>query len=295
MLKLLNERRRWLVTSLGPLVFFLLVFTLLPLLNMFFMSFFNVVWKGTGYVYEFIGFQNYLALPTDKFFVPGLKNTVVFAIIGVAIQMVLGFAMAFFVTKIRRGKAVFISLFLIPVLLPPIVIGSVWRLLYGYDFGIINYLLGFLGILPLDWLGSHALAFTSIVIVDVWHWTPFVFLLLLAGLESIPEDVYEAGRVDGVSALQELWYITLPLMIPTLLVTMIFRMITAFKVFDEIYLLTSGGPGTSTEVISFSIYKTFFQADNMGLGSAMSVVSLLLVSSLTILALAAFRNRAARD
>jgi multiple sugar transport system permease protein len=118
-----------------------------------------------------------------------------------------------------------------------------------------------------------------------------VFLLLLAGLEAIPQEIYEAGKVDGVNAFQELIHITLPLMIPTLLVTMIFRMITAFKVFDEIYLLTSGGPGTATEVISFSIYKTFFQADNMGLGSVMSVVSLLVVTLLTILALAVFRNR----
>lgn len=288
---LMNEHRRWLFISLGPLVFFLLVFTLLPLINVFYMSFFDVVWEDTRYAYSFAGLDNYRALPDDKFFVPGLKNTFVFSVIGVSIQMVLGFLIAFFVTKIKRGKTFFISLFLIPVLLPPIVIGSVWRLLYGYDFGIINYLLGFLGILPLDWLGSHSLAFTSIIIVDVWHWTPFIFLLLLAGLESIPQDVYEAGRVDGVSAFQELRYITLPLMIPTLLVTMIFRMITSFKVFDEIYLLTSGGPGTSTEVISFSIYKTFFQSDNLGLGSAMSVVALLLVTFLTILALAAFRNR----
>ena len=291
----LNEHRRWLITSLGPLVFFLVVFTLLPLLNVFFMSFFDVEWQDTAYTYNFVGFNNYIALPADKFFLPGLKNTFFFAIIGVTVQMVLGFFMALFVTKIRRGKTFFISLFLVPVLLPPIVIGSVWRLLYGYDFGIINYVLSIFGIFPLDWLGSHALAFTSIIIVDVWHWTPFVFLLLLAGLESIPEDVYEAGRVDGVSAWQELLFITLPLMIPTLLVTMIFRMITAFKVFDEIYLLTSGGPGTSTEVISFSIYKTFFQSDNMGLGSAMSVVSLLLVTFLTILALAAFRRRGASD
>lgn len=292
---LLNEKRRWYFISLAPLLLFLFLFTLLPLLNIFYMSFFNITWKDAAYHYEFIGLENYINLPDDKFYLPGLKNTFLFAIIGVAIQMVLGFLMALFVTKIRRGKGFFISLFLIPVLLPPIVIGSVWRLLYGYDFGIINYLLGFLGIMPLDWLGSHTLAFTSIIIVDVWHWTPFVFLLLLAGLEAIPQEVYEAAKVDGVKPFQELIYITLPMMIPTLLVTMIFRMITAFKVFDEIYLLTSGGPGTSTEVISFSIYKTFFQSDNMGLGSVMSVVSLFVVTLLTILALALLRNRGAND
>ena len=290
-----NEKNRWYLYSLSPLILFLLIFTLIPLINIFYMSFFNIAWEGTQYQYEFIGLKNYLELPDNKFYFDGLKNTFLFALIGVPIQMVLGFLMALFVTKIKRGKAFFISIFLIPVLLPPIVIGSVWRLLYGYDFGIINYLLSFLNVMPLDWLGSPNLAFSSIIIVDVWHWTPFVFLLLLAGLESIPQDVFEAGKVDGVSAWQELWHITLPLMIPTILVTMIFRMITAFKVFDEIYLLTSGGPGTSTEVISFSIYETFFEADKMGLGSVMSVVSLLVVTLLTILAMAALRNRRPND
>lgn len=294
MSKLSREDRRWYICSLTPLLFFLLFFTLLPLLNIFYMSFFSIRWEDAQYSYEFIGLKNYLELPDNKFYLPGLKNTFLFAVIGVTIQMVLGFLLALFVSKIKRGKAFFISLFLIPVLLPPIVIGSVWRLLYGYDFGIINYLLGFLGIMPLDWLGSHSLAFTSIIIVDVWHWTPFVFLLLLAGLESIPQDVYEAARVDGVSPLQEVVRITITLMLPTILVTMVFRMITAFKVFDEIYLLTSGGPGTSTEVISFSIYKTFFQSDDMGLGSVMSVVSLLVVTFLTILAMAALQRRASR-
>ncbi len=288
---LFSEDRRWYIYSLLPLALILILFTLVPLANIFYMSLFDVQWKGTGYQYDFIGLENYRKLPDDKFYIPGLKNTFMFAIIGVSVQMVLGFLCALFVTKINRGKAFFISLFLVPVLLPPIVIGSVWRLLYGFDFGIINYLLGFLGIMPLDWLGSPKLAFISIVIVDVWHWTPFVFLLLLAGLESIPQDVYEAGRVDGASTLQELWYITLPLMLPTILVAMVFRMITAFKVFDEIYLLTSGGPGTATEVISFSIYKTFFQSDNLGLGSVMSVVSLFVVGLLTVLALAILRNR----
>lgn len=291
MKKLFGEQNRWYVYSLSPLALFLIFFTLLPLINIFYMSFYDIEWKGAQYSYEFIGLKNYLDLPGDKFYFPGLKNTFWFAIIGVSIQMVLGFLCALFVTKVKRGKAFFISLFLIPVLLPPIVIGSVWRLLYGFDFGIINYLLSFLGVMPLDWLGSPKLAFTSIVIVDIWHWTPFVFLLLLAGLESIPQEVYEAGKVDGASALQELVHITIPLMLPTILVTMVFRMITAFKVFDEIYLLTSGGPGTATEVISFSIYKTFFQSDNMGLGSVMSVVSLFVVGLLTVLALAALRNR----
>ncbi len=229
---LLTEEGRWRLLSLAPVVIMLVVLTVIPLFGIFMMSFMHVEWADGGYTFDFVGLENYVALPDDKFYLPGLKNTFAFAVIGVSVQMVLGFLMALFVTKIRRFRGLFISLFLIPILLPPIVIGSVWRLLYGYDFGIINYLLGYAGVMPLDWLGSPTLAFTSIVIVDVWHWTPFVFLLLLAGLESLPRDVYEAAHVDGATPLQGLIFITLPLMVPTLLVTMIFRMITAFKVFD---------------------------------------------------------------
>ena len=280
----------WKIYSLLPIIIILIVLTLIPLVNIFYNSFFDIRWDDGGYVYTFIGLQNYLELPHNKFYFPGLKNTVKLAFIGVFFQMVFGFLIALGISKIKRGKSFFVSLFLLPILLPPIVIGSIWRLMYGFDFGIFNYLLAFFGVYPLDWLGNSTLAFTSIVILDVWHWTPFVVLLLLAGLESLPTDVYEAGRVDGTSGWSEVVHITIPLMIPTIIVTMVFRFILSFKVFDEIYLLTQGGPGTATEVISFSIYETFFDSDNMGLGSVMSVVSLFVISLLIIVVLNIIRR-----
>ena len=280
----------WKIYSLLPIIIILIVLTLIPLVNIFYNSFFDIRWDDGGYVYTFIGLQNYLELPHNKFYFPGLKNTVKLAFIGVFFQMLFGFLIALGISKIKRGKSFFVSLFLLPILLPPIVIGSIWRLMYGFDFGIFNYLLAFFGVYPLDWLGNSTLAFTSIVILDVWHWTPFVVLLLLAGLESLPTDVYEAGRVDGTSGWSEVVHITIPLMIPTIIVTMVFRFILSFKVFDEIYLLTQGGPGTATEVISFSIYETFFDSDNMGLGSVMSVVSLFVISLLIIVVLNIIRR-----
>ena len=280
----------WKIYSLLPIIIILIVLTLIPLVNIFYNSFFDIRWDDGGYVYTFIGLQNYLELPHNKFYFPGLKNTVKLAFIGVFFQMLFGFLIALGISKIKRGKSFFVSLFLLPILLPPIVIGSIWRLMYGFDFGIFNYLLAFFGVYPLDWLGNSTLAFTSIVILDVWHWTPFVVLLLLAGLESLPTDVYEAGRVDGTSGWSEIVHITFPLMIPTIIVTMVFRFILSFKVFDEIYLLTQGGPGTATEVISFSIYETFFDSDNMGLGSVMSVVSLFVISLLIIVVLNIIRR-----
>jgi multiple sugar transport system permease protein len=148
--------------------------------------------------------------------------------------------------------------------------------------------------MPQDWLGSADTALLSVILVDIWHWTPFCFLLFLAGLESLPQDVFEAARMDGAGPWQELRYVTLPLMIPTLAVTFAFRLVLAFKVFDEVYLLTSGGPGTATEVVSFTLYQRFFTEDKAGYGSAMSVAVIFLVSLLLVVALSTRRNSGGR-
>ena len=128
------------------------------------------------------------------------------------------------------------------------------------------------------------------IFVDIWHWTPFCFLLFLAGLQSLPQDVYEAAKIDGASGWQELAYVTLPMMLPTIMVTFAFRLVLAFKVFDEVYLLTGGGPGTSTQVISFTLYQRFFREDRAGYGSAMSVAMIFMIC---ILLSAAFAARGA--
>jgi multiple sugar transport system permease protein len=150
--------------------------------------------------------------------------------------------------------------------------------MYNFDFGIINQAITLLGLGRVDWLGSPNLALLSVIIVDVWHWTPFSFLLLLAAIESLPAEVSEAAKIDGASTWQELWTITLPLLWPAIFVTFAFRAVIAFKVFDEIYLLTGGGPGTATEVISFTIYQRFFVQDDSGYGAAMSVALIFVIS-----------------
>jgi len=163
--------------------------------------------------------------------------------------------------------------------------------MYNPDFGIINQALTAIGLPGRDWLGDGALAFPSVIVVDIWHWTPFVFLLLLAGIEALPQDTYEAARVDGASAWQELRYVTLPMMLPTMAVTLIFRLVVSFKVFDEVYLLTGGGPGTATEVVSFTIFRRFFTEDRAGYGSAISVIVLFLLALVIVLAIAPARRR----
>ncbi|MBB6469843.1 multiple sugar transport system permease protein [Aminobacter lissarensis] len=288
-----DGQRLWRWLTFGPALAMMVALTVLPIANLFLTSFQNVTWADGKPTRTWAGLTHYEALFSDQLFSAGLWNTLVFAFAAVAGQMVLGFAMALAVSKITHGRVFYRAIFILPILIPGIVIGAIWKLMLNFDFGLINKALGLVGLMPHDWLGSSETALLSVIIVDIWHWTPFCFLLFLAGLETLPQDVFEAAKMDGASAWQELWYITLPLMIPTIIVTFAFRLVLAFKVFDEVYLLTSGGPGTSTEVLSFTLYQRFFTEDKAGYGSAMSVAVIFLVALLLVIALSARRRTGA--
>lgn len=282
---------RWLTFSPALVMMFLL--SVLPLLNLVALSFFEVSWAGGAATWTPVGLRHYAALPDDALFRAGMANTTVFALAAVAGQMVIGFALALLCTRISRGRTLYRAIFILPILIPGIVVGAIWKLMLNYDFGLVNQGLALFGVWPHDWLGSPATALLSVIVVDIWHWTPFCFLLFLAGLESLPRDVYEATKMDGATFWQELVYVTLPLMLPTILVTFAFRLVLAFKVFDEVYLLTSGGPGTATEVVSFTLYQRFFTEDRVGYGAAMSVAVIFFICILLVFALAARRRTGA--
>ncbi len=286
-----GDAARWRHYTLAPAVAVYLALTLLPIANLLVMSVHDIRWEQGAAQWSFAGLKHFAALGRDQLFRDGLANTALFAVSAVSAEMVLGFFLALFASRVVRARVLYRAVFLLPILIPGIVIGAIWKLAYNPDFGIINQVLGLVGLPGKDWLGEKTLAFASVVVVDIWHWTPFVFLLLLAALESLPQDVYEAARIDGASAWQELRYVTLPMMLPAIVVTAVFRLIVSFKVFDEVYLLTGGGPGTATEVLSFTIYRRFFTEDRMGYGSAMSVVVLFLLALAIVLALAAARRR----
>jgi len=271
-------RNAWRWAMIGPAAALFAALAVLPVVELVQMSVHFVRWVRGKPVWNYVGLQQYFDVLNDSLFKAGILNTVVFAVVAVTIQVVLGFALALMTTRIIHGRVFYRSVFLLPILVPGIVIGAIWKLMYNFHFGVINQLTGLVGLPPLDWLGTIETAMGSVIAVDVWHWTPFVFLLMLTGLESLPQDVYEAAKVDGASFWQELTLITLPMMLPTIIVTLVFRMIVAFKVFDEIYLLTGGGPGTSTEVLSFTIYRRFFTEGLTGYGSAMSVMVLFSLS-----------------
>ena len=283
--------RVWRWVTFGPALAMMLAMSVLPLANLFATSFYDVRWTGGSAVWTPVGLTHYQALPDDPLFRAGLRNTAIFALGAVAGQMLLGFFLALLVSRVTKGQVLYRAIFILPILIPGIVIGAIWKLMLNYDFGLVNQALGLLGIGPHDWLGDANTALLSVILVDIWHWTPFCFLLFLAGLESLPQDVFEATKIDGASAWQELIYVTLPMMIPTIVVTFAFRLVLAFKVFDEVYLLTGGGPGTATEVISFTLYQRFFTEDRMGYGAAMAVVVIFVVSLLLVMALSARGRR----
>ena len=288
-----GDDRPWRWATFSPVLLFLLALSVLPLINLVATSFHEVTWSGGSATWLPVGLAHYFSLPDDDLFRAGLFNTVIFAASAVSGQMVLGFGLALLCHRIDRGQLIYRTIFILPILIPGIVIGAIWKLLLNFDFGPVNQLLGVFGMAPHDWLGSSATALASVVVVDIWHWTPFCFLLFLAGLQSLPPDVYEAAQIDGATRWQELRFVTLPLMVPTIVVTFAFRLVLAFKVFDEVYLLTGGGPGTATEVVSFTLYQRFFTEDRAGYGSAMAVAVIFLVSLLLVMALSARRNRGA--
>jgi multiple sugar transport system permease protein len=286
-----SDLRRWRVLTLAPAVAIYLLLALLPIVNLLVMSVHDIRWEEGTARWTFVGLTHFAALPADPLVRAGLVNTILFALFSVAAEMVIGFMLAVLVSRAIAGRGVYRTVFLLPILIPGIVIGAIWKLMYNADFGIINQALTAIGLAGRDWLGDGALAFPSVIVVDVWHWTPFVFLLLLAGIEALPQDTYEAARVDGASAWQELRYVTLPMMLPTIAVTLVFRLVVSFKVFDEVYLLTGGGPGTATEVVSFTIFRRFFTEDRAGYGSAISVIVLFLLALVIVLAIAPVRRR----
>ena len=206
-------------------------------------------------------------------------TTLVFVVGAVALQTVLGFAIAYLISRRERGRGVLTTLFLVPMMLSPVVVGLFWRFMLDAQFGVINSLLGSLGLGQVEWLTRQRLALLSLIVVDTWQWTPFIMLIALAGLTAVPKYLYEAAAIDRASEWFRFRRITLPLVWPLLLIAVMFRAIEAFRLFDLVYILTSGGPGGSTETLSFHVYKVAFLGFNTGRASAYGILMVLVVIS----------------
>ncbi|OHD21542.1 MAG: hypothetical protein A2064_06730 [Spirochaetes bacterium GWB1_66_5] len=226
----------------------------------------------------FVGLQQYVNMFKDSGFYASVSITLLYTCAAVAFEMGIGFALAYVIstTRLRWIRVAF----LLPSIATPVVVGLIWRFHLGFDMGTINWFLSSLGLGRVNWLGGWAAARLSIILVDIWQWTPFAMLIFLAGLESLPVDPYEAAVVDGANSWQILRFLTFPLLLPVTVVILLFRTLDAFKAFDIIYMLTGGGPGNATEVLSYKIWHTAFFQNRIGYSAALSVVAILIATLL---------------
>ena len=267
-----EKNTKWLL--LAPTIFLLLALTVYPLIYAL-IAMLHKTNIRTG-ERTFIGFQNFIEMGTDSFFWNALKNTVIYTGTAVSVEFVLGLALAIFLSTKLAGRNIFRSLFLTPMMLPPIVAAVIFKIIYIPDFGIINWFLGLIGIEGMVWEASANTALLSIILVDIWEWTPFMFLILLAGLQAIPLDPYEAAEVDGATKFQIFRDITFPLLKPAILIALLLRIMDTLRIFDQIFIMTGGGPANATETMSLYIYRHGFRFSNIGYATAMSFVMLIL-------------------
>lgn len=278
-----RTRRHQIWHSVEPFLYiapaFLVLFIILiyPLGYSFWLSFHDWTLYNFRTAIPFVGLQNYIELLTNGEFFHSIGVTLLFMAGAISLEFILGIGLALLLDRDLFGKGLIRSLVLLPMMCTNVVIGLTWRLLLNYQFGIVNYYLGVLGIAPVEWLSNPALAMPSIILVDVWNTTSFVALMILAGLQAMPEEPFEAARIDGASAWQTFRYLTLPLLRPTILVALLWRVIDTFRIFDVVYLLTAGGPARATETVSLYVYRNGFQLFNLGYASAASYVMILIM------------------
>ncbi len=264
---------------MAPAAIVMIVALLYPLLYMIWGSF--RAWDPSQAIgeTEFVGFKNYITLLYDPAFRESLGVTLRFAVAVVSVEMVLGVGLALLLDRNIRGMSILRTLFILPMMIAPVVVGLMWRYMYHPTVGTFNRFLKSIGLDGVDWLGQHALL--SVIIADIWQWTPFIFILALAALQSLPRSALEAARIDGATAWQQIWHIKIPLMMPVLIVTCLLRLIDAFKVLEVILVMTEGGPGLSTEILALRISRTATEFRELGVAAAMSNYLLMLLLILT--------------
>ncbi len=276
------ETHYWVL--LAPLLLFVAVIALYPLAFSFFISFFEYRLTDPSQQRTFVGLANYLNAFKDAQVVKSISNTLIFVAGTVTTEIAIGLGLALLLSAETRLMRFIRSFLLMPMALPPLVVGLIWKSLYNVDFGVIPYYLKSLGLdLGRGPLGEMATAMPAVILVDLWQWSPLLMVIFLAGLKSLPHEPYEAAVVDGATRWQRFWFITLPLLKPTFLVGLLLRTMQSFKVFDIIYATTAGGPGSATTVLNYHIYTVGMTFFHMGNAAALANILLVIVAILSIL------------
>ncbi len=273
-----------------PALIVMIAVLAVPLCYDLLVSFFDksLKYKGLG---NFIGLQNYIADLKNDEFTGSVATTWIFTIGVVSIEFVLGLLIALGLNSLKKGKNLIFTIIIIPMMITPVAVGLIWRLIFHSQLGILNYLLSFFGVEKIAWLGDSRLALPAVMFVDIWQNIPYMVLVLMAGLVTLPRDPFEAAAIDGASRTQSFFRLTLPMMMPTFSVVLLLRAIMSFKTYDLIYVMTRGGPGTVTQVISYTIYNQAYRYLNTGTAASMSIYLVLMIVPIAIVFLWLSRSR----
>jgi len=277
-----------------PAVLVLLLLTIYPFLYLLYVS--SYIWPISPTLPRiFLGFGQFTYLFQDPTFIESLSVTVKLMVVGVTIQISLGTILAILLSTKTRITNYFTLPFMIPVFISPVVVGLIWKFMFNYDLGILNYLFEIVGIGAINWLGTPQNAFWSVVIIDTWQWTPFTTLIIKAGLDTVDPTPIEAATVDGANRFQIFRHVTFPSIAPIFTVALLFRTLDAFKAFDIIYIVTRGGPGGSTYVLGYNIWKTAFYQNQLGLAAAMSVIMIIIATILALILIKIMKKMLERE
>jgi multiple sugar transport system permease protein len=264
----------------APLIITAVVFILIPVIGTVITSLNRDV---TFLPSKFLGLENYQRMLGDPHFWQSVSFTLLFVMVSVSLELFFGMLFALVLNETMPARGLFRVAILIPWAIPIAISGRIWQLIYNYEYGLFNYLIQFFGISnqPVSWLGSSFGAFSSVVIADVWKTTPFMAIIILAGLSTIPRELYKQAMIDGTNFVQRFFNITLPLLRPVIVVALLFRTVDAIRIFDLVYVLTGGGPGGSTTSLSLYAYNYYVSGD-FGYGSAVSVIVFVFAAVLAV-------------
>ena len=273
-----------------PALIVMILVLAIPLGYDILVSFFDksLKYKGLG---DFIGLTNYIADLKNDEFTGSVATTWIFTIGVVLIEFILGLLVALGLNSLGKGKNLIFTIIIIPMMITPVAVGLSWRLMLHSQLGIVNYLLSLIGVGKIDWLGNTSLALPTVMFVDIWQNIPYMVLVLMAGLVTLPREPFEAASIDGATRNQAFFRLTLPMMMPTFSVVLLLRAIMSFKTYDLIYVMTRGGPGTATQLISYTIYNQAYRYLNTGTAASMSIYLVLMIIPIAILFLWLSRSR----
>jgi multiple sugar transport system permease protein len=260
-----------------PALLIIIFVTIFPLIYSIWVSLRQWNISRPWYGNTFVGFKNYLEILTDKNFWNSVKVTVLFVLFSVSIEFVIAMGLALILYKEIKGKNIIRALIIIPMIVCPSVVALIWKYILNDTFGILSIVVKYVGFKNMHWYGDIRTALATMVLIDVWEWTPFMFVILLSGLASLPVTIFEAAKIDGANNRQLFRLITVPLMRPIILIGLFLRVLDALRTFDVIWILTRGGPSQTTELISVFIFKEGLHLFNVGYGTAISMILLIFV------------------